>query len=202
MQATFIETPRGIFTAAGNWFHTTTGRLRNYAPGLLKKHNLEKIIQDAEIWVRSADSLSIILFMGLLYFVNIQVAFIFTLFFLPFWHLNKSAFVNIASTRLMKLIDYEIFQVALSIAVLSYMGMNELYYSLITGLLFFFFLKFGWYRNLTDYVFRRQPNQLTLNDRVLKMVILRYAMYENINIAEVRQMESDFLDMISKNKKK
>jgi hypothetical protein len=59
IQATFIETPKGIFTAAGNWFHTTAGKLNSYAPGLFEKHSIEKIINDAEVWIRSADSLSI-----------------------------------------------------------------------------------------------------------------------------------------------
>lgn len=163
---------------------------------------MEKIITDAEVWIRSADSLSITLFMLILPAGNMYLATAVTLLFLPFWHLNKSAFVNIATTKLMRLVDNEIFLVMLSILVLSWLGMNEQYYSLITGLLFFFLLKFGGYRKLVEAFYRRHPKKLSLNDRVLKMVVLRYAMYEDVDVAEVRKMESDFLKMIRINQKK
>ncbi|MEX0772454.1 MAG: hypothetical protein WEB89_05960 [Balneolales bacterium] len=200
-EATFIETPKGIFTAAGNWFYTTVEKLRSYAPGLFRKHSVEEIITDAEVWIRSADSLSITLFMFTLFVVGIEAAVIVTLLFLPFWHLNKSAFINYSATKLMKLIDKEAFLILLSVMVLSWMGMTGQYVSLVVGLFFFLVLKFGGYRKLVESYYRRKVNKIPLNDRILKMVVLRYAMYEDVNVEEVRKMEADVLNMISKYKK-
>ncbi|MEX1123310.1 MAG: hypothetical protein WD491_07725 [Balneolales bacterium] len=200
-EATFIETPKGIFTAAGNWFYITVDNLRSYAPGLFRKHSVEEIISDAEVWIRSPDSLSITLFMFTLLVAGIEVAVIVTVLFLPFWHLNKSAFINYPTTKLMRLIDKEAFLILLSIMVLSWMGMNENYTSLVVGLLFFLVLKFGGFRKLVDIYYQRQPHKIPLNDRILKMVVLKYAMHEDVNVDEVKKMETDVLNMISKNKK-
>lgn len=201
LENTFIETPKGIFTAAGNWFYTTVANLKSYAPGLFKKHSVEEIINDAEIWIRSSDSISITLFMLILFLGNLYLAVFSILLFLPFWHLNKSAFINFTSTKLIKIVDNELFLIFISVLVLSWLGLNEQYHSLIAGLFFFFFLKFGLYRKLVNYFYRRQPQNIPLNDRVLKMVVLRYAMHEDANVEEVRKMESDILEMISKDKK-
>lgn len=203
IQSTFTETPKGIFTAAGLWFNTTSDILKSYAPGLFKKHDLEKILTDAEVWIRSADSLSLALFMVLLAAGNAYVAALVVILFLPAWHLNKSAFVNYSSTRLLKVIDNEIFLVMLSIVVLSWMGMSEQYVSLLVGLLFFILLKFGLYRKLVEELFhKKNDRQLPLNDRVLKMVVVRYAMHENVHTDEVQAMEAKILKLISDNKKK
>ncbi|MEX0685397.1 MAG: hypothetical protein WD267_01480 [Balneolales bacterium] len=199
--STYTETPRGIFTAAGLWFNTTSDILKGYAPGLFKKHNLGEIIADAEVWIRSADSLSIMIFMLLLAADNLYLAVFGVLVFLPVWHLNKSAFITYGSTGLLRLIDNEFFLVLLSIIVLSWMGMTEQYVSLAVGFLFFIFLKFGLYRKLIEYAFNN-PNKLPLNDRALKMVVVKYAMYEGESTNDVQAMESQIHRLISDNKKK
>ncbi|MFO8029056.1 MAG: hypothetical protein R6U28_04275 [Cyclonatronaceae bacterium] len=197
----YIETPRGIFTSAGNWFHITSGALEKYAPGLLKIHSLEKMVKKAEVWIRSADNIGIILFMLLLYFQGLLPAFIITCFFVPVWHINKSSVISIPLTGVLTVIDKEIIVVLVALAVLSWMGITEQYLSVFLGIIVFCVLKFGWFRFLVEWLYGKLiQGTLLLNDRVLKMIILKYAIKEDIPVKEVGAMEKEILSLIRKQK--
>lgn len=197
----FIQTPRGIFTSAGNWFHITSEALDKYAPGLLKKHNLEKLIKKSEIWIRSADNLGIVLFMLLLYAQGLLVAALATLLFVPAWHINKSSFISLPLTAVLTIIDKEVVVVLISIFVLSWMGITEQYYSVFLGILFFCILKFGWLRGGITWLYSNKAGaSLLLNDRTLKMIILTYAIKEDIPVKEVDAMEKEILSLVNKQK--
>ncbi len=197
----FIETPRGIFTSAGNWFHITTEALEKYAPGLLEKQSLDKLIKKSEVWIRSADNIGITLFMLILYFQGLLPALFVTLFFVPVWHINKSSAISLWLTGVLTVLDKEIIVVLISILVLSWMGITEQYLSVFIGILFFCVLKFGWFRAFVEWLYEKLfKGTLLLNDRVLKMMILKYAMKENISVKEVDAMENEILSLISKQK--
>ncbi len=195
----FIETPRGVFSSAGNWFHMTTPALEKYAPGLLETHSLEKLIKQAEVWIRSADNIGIILFMLMLYSWGLFPALILTLFFVPLWHISKSSVVSIPLTKLLTVIDKEIVVVIIAMIVLSWMGITEEYLSVFLGIAVFCVLKFGWFRFAVEWIFGKLlKGTLLLNDRVLKMIILKYAIREDIPVKEVDDMEKEILTLIGK----
>ncbi len=195
----FIETPRGIFTSAGNWFHITSAALEKYAPGLLEIHSLEKLIKKAEVWIRSADNIGIILFMLLLYLSGLWPAMLITLFFVPVWHINKSSVISNSLTGLLSVIDKEIVVVIVAMIVLSWMGITGEYLSVFLGISVFCVLKFGWFRFLIEWTYQKVfRGTLLLNDRVLKMIILNYAIRENIPVKEVDAMEKEILSLIGK----
>ncbi|HYX06594.1 MAG TPA: hypothetical protein VE912_07650 [Bacteroidales bacterium] len=192
----FVETPVGIFTMKGNWFHTSLDKIKQYAPGLTDIYSYEKLIKDSEVWCRSADPVTLIIFMGLTYFWNAYIGGIIALVFFFFWHFNKSAFISYHATRVMKLLDYEFVVIIITVAVLSIKGMNGAYIELIIGFVYFFFLKFGWLRSLVDKWYDSRKKVVTLNDRVLKMIILQYALYEGIKVKDIENWESDIYDLI------
>ncbi|MEX0680275.1 MAG: hypothetical protein WD097_02765 [Balneolales bacterium] len=197
----YIETPRGIFTSAGNWFHITSESLEKYAPGLLKKHTLARLIKKSEIWIRSADSLGIFLFMILLYGQGLMFAALAVLIFVPLWHINKSNFLSLPLTSILAIIDNEIVLLLISVFVLSWMGITEQYESVIVGILIFCLLKFGWLRNSVEWLYSKMLKQtLLLNDRVLKMFILKYAVREDIPVYEVDDMEKEILSLVNRQK--
>ncbi|HKJ34660.1 MAG TPA: hypothetical protein VKA34_22745 [Balneolales bacterium] len=191
----FVETPVGIFTMKGNWFHTSLQKIKQYAPGLTDIYSQEKLIKDAEAWAKSADSVTLILFMGLTYFLDAYIAGAVALGFFVFWHFNKSAFVNYTATKIIKLLNYEFVVILVSVAVLSVKGMNGEYAQLILGFIYFFFLKFGWLRKMVDKWYDSRNKVVTLNDRVLKMIILQYAYREGITVGDIKNWESDIYDL-------
>lgn len=197
----YIETPRGIFTSAGNWFHLTSEALERYAPGIMEKHSLEKLVKKSEVWIRSADNIGIIIFMSLLYFQDLYLALLITFFFVPLWHINKSTVVSLLLTGILTVIDKEIIVVLVSMVVLSWMGIGEQYLSVFVGIIVFCILKFGWFRFFIEWLYGKLfAGTLLLNDRVLKMMILKYAIKENIPVKEVDAMEKEILSLISRQK--
>ncbi len=197
----YVETPVGLFTAAGNWFHVTESQLKSYAPDLFKTYSVQKLVDIAEVWIRSSDNLTLVIFMLMLFVTNIWIAAILSLIFLPFWHKNKSAFVGPSATGLIKLFDYEIVTFLIAVAVLSYQGMEGQYLSLILGILFFLLFKFGMYRRLINKLFDSDDvKKGTLNDRLLRMIMVRYAMAEGVDIDEIQKMEKEAISMVEKKK--
>lgn len=209
-QPTHIDTPAGIFTTSGNWFHTSTKALQKYAPKLFERTTVKDVLKDAETWIRTTDGLTILFFFVLMLTTSIQFATVASLIFLPFWYINKSAFTYPGVTKILKTLDIEPVILAIAVGALSVLGINEQYYDLFIGFLVFFLFKFGWYRKLVDRLYHKwKKKSITLNDRLLRMIIIRYAQAEGENVAEVDKMEKDFLKLINqkiesrkKNKKK
>lgn len=194
-----IETPRGIFTSAGNWFHITGAALERYAPGLLEIHSLESLTQKAEVWIRSTDNIGITMFMLLLYLQGPWFALLATLFFVPVWHINKSSVIRSALTGVLSIIDKEIVVVIVALVVLSWMGIGGEYLSVFLGIAVFCVLKFGWFRSLVEWGYETMfKGTFLLNDRVLKMIILNYAIRADIPVKEVDAMEEEILSLIGK----
>lgn len=197
----FIDTPAGIFTTSGNWFHITTAGLHSYAPGLFENTSISELLSDAEIWIRSGDNLSILMFMVLIFTSPLAVAVSVPLIFLPVWHLNKSALASPSSAFLMRFLDKEFVVVLASVAALSLLGIHQHYEALTIGFVLFFLFKFGWYRKFIDALYEKKSSgKLTLNDRLLRMMVLKYAHAEGINVIEVEKMEKDFLRLIQQQK--
>lgn len=188
----FIETKVGIITRNRNWFHTTSGHIAQYAPGLLDVVPLDTLIRDAEAWVRSADSLSLILLFVLLFLVNPWLAALITLAFHWLWYNYKSGFVVRPMGRFLSFINSDGFTMTTAFVVLSLLGMGGEYVAAVIGIVFFFLLKLGLLKMGWDKLAKGHAESLTLNDRVLKMVIIKHAMYADTAPVEVQSMESQF----------
>lgn len=200
-ESSYVETPVGLFTAAGNWFHTTEKQLKSYAPDLFKKYSVDRLIEIAEIWIRSSDNLTLVIFMLLLFLTNIWTALVLSLIFLPFWHLNKSAFVGPGVSRVLKLFDVEFVTFLIAVGVLSMKGIDGNYLELILGMVFFLVFKFGMYRRVINKLFvTDDPKKVTLNDRLLRMIIVKFAMAEGVEIGEIQHMEKEAIRMVEKKK--
>lgn len=70
-----------------------------------------------------------------------------------------------------------------------------------TGLVFFFLMKLGLLKRLWDYLDQGTDKKLTLNDRVFKMILVKYGMHYNLQPSEVQQMEDTFVDLATSRKK-
>lgn len=194
----YVETPKGIFTANGHWFHTTRKKIEDYAPGLLKEQPLDTLVKDAETWLKSTDYLSLVLFMALAYSTNSYIAGFITLIFVPIWFYNKSAFVSYSVTKIFKIIEPDFVVFLVAVVVLSFKGIEGHYIGLIIGFIFFFFLKFGWFRLILEHLEQKKNKFPSLNDRLFKMIILKYALNEGITLGEINNWEHDIRQFISK----
>lgn len=185
-----LETQVSTVTSGGHWFHATRDTIKEYVPGLLDKYRFEELIKKAVVWIDSADSLSLIIYFGLAFLINPWIVAVMALLFHTFWYHKKSAFVNIVMTPFLKFLNMDFFQLLLAALVLSYMGMTGMYTAVVLGIIFFFLFKVGLLRRLWDRLQDpKSKDKLPLNDRVLKMVLIRYSIYQNIPPKEVQKLD-------------
>jgi hypothetical protein len=194
----FAETPLGIFTVNGHWFYTNSQEIEQFAPGLLRKISLKELVSRAEIWVRSTDAISVLGLVILLLLMPGYMAALFSVIVMVGWNLMKSAFVSKTTTTALKILSFDPLVLLTAVLALSYLGIQEEYTSLGYGLLFFILLRFGWLRKGFELMYVRVNEGIGLNDRVMKMVIIREALYHDVNIRQVHQMEDRIRTLMQK----
>lgn len=200
-QSLFLETKLGIVTRTGDWFHTTAKHIKQFVPGLLKKRSLDELVEEAVAWVRSADSLSLTLLLVLLLVIHPIFAAIIAIAFHFFWYRFKSGFVTIYMGKLLKLMNKDGYLLMTSLVVISLVGMDGQYLAAGVGLVFFFLMKLGLLKRLWDKIDEDKPDKLSLNDRVFKMILVKYAMHYNLAPEEVQSMEDTFKELAISRKK-
>lgn len=196
----FMETKMGIVTRTGEWFHITSDHIEQYVPGLLDKISLHVLIKEARAWVRSSDSLALTLLLGMLLYINPWVSAIATLAFHWLWYNYKSALANRWLGRVFSFMNTDGYQMIVALIVLSLLGVWGAYSALGVGIAFFFILRLSLLNKLWDRL--TSGKTLTLNDRMLKMLIVKYAMNENLAPAKVQSMERELTDAALKIKNK
>ena len=199
-----LETPFSTVTSSGHWFHATRSTIKDYVPGLMKKYPFEELITKAVVWIDSADSLAMILFFGLAFLINPWIAALIALVFHYWWYHQKSAFVNRIFTPLLSLFNKDFFQLLLAAVVLSFMGITGMYTAVVIGIIYFFLFKIGLLRRFWDWVnAKKESKNLPLNDRVLKMVLVRYSLYENMPPKDIEKLDRQVQKaVLEANKKK
>jgi hypothetical protein len=194
-----LESQVSTISSSGHWFFATRKTVEEYVPGLLKKYSFEALIRKSITWINSADSLGMILYFILAYIVSPWLAAGITLVFHVWWYFSKSAFVSVSLTPALSFLNHEFVQLFIAGVVLSLMGMNGMYLALGFGILFFFLFKIGLMRRFWDMIDKkRKGDRLPLNDRALKMLLVRYSMKENIAPGDVQRLEEHVQEAVIK----
>ncbi len=199
-----LETPVSTVTSGGHWFHATRDTVEEYVPGLLKRYSFEDLVSTAVAWIDSADSLALLLYFILAFITDTWLAGAIALVFHYWWYQKKSAFVNIVFTPFIKVLNNELLQVLTSAIILSYMGISGMYLAVTIGILYFFLFKVSLLRRLWDKLDTSgKKNRLPLNDRTLKMVLVRYSVYEDMPPVEIEELDQQIRQaVIEFNRKK
>ena len=197
----FLETKLGIVTQTGEWFHTTSEHIESFVPGLLEQISLEELIKEAHAWVKSADSLSLILLYLLLFLINPWLAAVISLAFHWAWYHYKSGFVVGGAGSILRLINSDSFLFVVAFLSLSVLGFQQQYVATGIGILFFFLMKPGFLRSAWQKINTTKSGALTPNDQVLKMVIIKRAIWADTAPAKVKQMENKLKELAVNRKK-
>jgi hypothetical protein len=209
-----LELPDGITTSNGNWYHITREGMEEYVPGLFKEVTLERIIEEADAWVKSSNGLALMLYFILVYAsVDALLSFIISLAVYFFWYFNTSVFVNVLTTPIAKVLNKDGFVYTISAICLVGFSMNELlasygisveFNALWYGLGLFFLFKVGLLSLAIQFVrnkFFSKPN-VTKQDRVLNMLLIRYGMKYGMLTGDVQDMEKELIRVANYHKKK
>lgn len=192
----FVETKLGIMTRTGDWFHTTSDQIREYVPGLLERRPFDKLVEEALAWVRSADSLSLTILFVLLFLIHPVAAAGIAVAFHWLWYRYKSAFVTIFVGKLLKFLNSDGYLLIIALIALSILGLLGEYLATTLGFIFFFLMKLGLLKRLWDRLYQTSGGEIPLNDRVFKMLLIKYAMYENVSPEKVRTMEEKMNELV------
>src|SRR5690625_503065 len=65
-----LETPFSTVSNRGHWFYTTRAAVEKHLPGLLNFCTFEKLISRSIVWIDSANSLAMLLFLGLVFLIK------------------------------------------------------------------------------------------------------------------------------------
>jgi len=196
-----LETDLYTVTSEGHWFNATSKTVDQYVPELLDFHSFDDLISKAVIWINSTDSISLILYFILVFTTDTIIAALVSLAFYIWWYFNKSAFVNLLFMPVVNILNKDFTQLLIAAVALSYLGINGNYLGLLIGIIYLFLFKVGLLRLLLDKILiGKMSDKLTLNDRVFKMILIRYAMYEDIAPPEVRELDNHVQNAILNNK--
>lgn len=189
-------------TSGGHWFNATGKTVDKFVPGLLKKHDFEKLVSRAVLWIDSTGSLAMILYFLLVFTAGTLIASVAAILFHVWWYFNKSAFVNITMSPVLNIVNKDFFQLLLAGVCLSFLGIGSNYSGLIIGIIYFFLFKVDLLRMFLERVVagKISKSKLPLNDRVLKMVLVRYALYEDLPPPEVQEMDKHIQETLTKSR--
>ncbi len=199
----FIETPNGIFTAAGNWFHTTVDDLRDYAGSLLDRRSVASLIHDAELLLRSPVTIALWIAPPLLYYLGIPLTALICfacLLFLSTWGPMAS---KLGILPLLNILDKLPLQALFYIVILSWYAMNDLLALMAAGLVIFILLRWGLVSKVVQPIARSLHKRLyavPYEDQILKAVVVRSAMSTGASLPELDEIERFILGRINRKK--
>lgn len=192
-----IDTPNGIFTASGHWFRTRTSHIEALVPGLAAIEPLDGIVKQAEQWIRSTESLSLWLFLALLTFTGVHVAAVASIVFYLFWYFQRSGFASPALGGFVRAATADLPILLAAVAVVSWVGNAGRTADALIGLGWVFVFRFGWLRMLLDR-WHDASRPLPMNDRILRMLLLRHAIRNGITPPILSSMTQDLNAAIRK----
>ena len=197
-----VELPDGITTSNGNWYHTTSEEIQKYIPGLLKKHDLEKIVKNADHWVSSCNGISLILYLVLVLLgSNPFLSGLISIAFFLFWYYNTSAFVTPVLNSVARLFHFDGFLYVATAASLIYLSMQGNENATWIGLGLFFLFKVGLLKMLLTWIATRgKKNRTPRQDRILNMLLVRYGIKEGLYSGNIQNMQDSLFKTINYHK--
>lgn len=194
--AYYVDTPRGIFTAAGTWFRTTEALLEAYAAPLLARKPLVHWLEQADRWLQ----LPLLVF---LWTLPVLVGYLG-----PLTALSISLGLYVLTGALLPLVILP--QMASLLHLLAKPWLIGLYYVVILSLLAWQGMQEAVWTGLAGFVLGRwqllerllRPlwdrglqalYRLPLPDRVLRAVLVRAALTERVPLPELQAMEREML---------
>ncbi|MFK7844772.1 MAG: hypothetical protein AB8G77_05675 [Rhodothermales bacterium] len=199
--ASFIETPNGIFTAAGSWFHTTVEALKAYAGPVLTHKSIAQLLHFAELWLRSPKTLVLWMTPFLLWTLGIAPTLLCCVLVYFIFSIWGPAMITQTLTPVLNVLDNVLIQAVLYISGMSWFAMNGYFTLMIAGLVIFILMRWGLIAKVLNpwiMKIRQRLYKVPYEDQILKAVIVHAAMKHRVALPELDQMEMFILNRINK----
>ena len=195
-EVTIMDTPYGMFTSNGLWFHVREEDMRTYAAGVLEHVSLETLVTYAGWWVQSPQTLAVWLLPVLLMVMGPVPAFACMLGAYLGWKAFCPALVSWGAMRTVQVLNQPVVQGLFYVAALSYLAAGDQLAAVGTGLVGFVLLRWGLLRWATDPIVQmlwRGLYRLPVADQVLRAVTVRAARHYGASLEQIDRMIGDII---------
>jgi hypothetical protein len=195
--AAYVDTPYGIFTAEGIWFHIREEGLRTYAAALLEDLSLEQLLQWAALWMRSPQIVTLWLLPVALWFLPPVAAALLVPGLFMTWRVLSPSVMSETAVRMADWLDVAVVQGLYYVFVLSALAAQGRYAALAIGLIGFILLRWGLIERALKPLMQpllRALYTLPLPDQILRALIIRMALNRRQPLPQLDAMQQDILD--------
>lgn len=195
--AAYVDTPYGIFTADGIWFHIREEALREYAASILDEISLEQLLQWAAVWMRSPQIIVLWVLPAALWLLPALLAALLALVLFAGWKVLSPSIASEIAVRVANGLDTAVVQGLYYVFVLSILAAQERYAALAIGLLGFMLLRWGLVERALQPLLQpllRAFYALPLSDQVLRAFIVRIALNRRRSLPQLDEMQQEILE--------
>jgi hypothetical protein len=192
----YIDTPYGILTASGRWYHVTEADLREYAGQVFEHVSLETLLDWSDAWLQSARTLTLWALPVLLWLLPPLPAAASALGLYVGWKTFSPSVVHPVAVRLVRWLQPVVLQGLYYVLTLSLLAASGAQVATLVGLAAFLLFRFGAFR----WAFRPalQPLErllypLPVPDQVLRGLIIRVALRHRLRLAQLDHMTREII---------
>lgn len=194
---TYVDTPYGLMTAAGRWYHIPEDDVREYAGAVLDHVSLNRLVQWADAWVDSPRTVTLWLLPALLWGLPVLWATGGAVALYVAWAVVSPAWPSVGGARAASGLSHAVVQGLYYVATLSVFAAVEQYAAVGVGLAAFVLFRWGvvgWVFQRVLRPLRRTLYPLPVTDQVLRGLIVRAALKYRVSVPQVDALTSDIID--------
>ena len=194
---TFVNTPYGMVTAAGRWYHIPEEQARDYAGEVLDYISLEDLVERADLWIDSPRTVALWLMPLVLWALSPVWAVAATAGLYLGWALASPAVPSLWGTRAVRLLSSTLAQGGYYTVVLSLFAMADRFAAVGVGLAAFVLFRWGivdWAVRGGLRALRRRLYPLPVTDQILRGLMVRAALKHRVSVPQVDAITQDILD--------
>lgn len=192
----YADTPRGMFTAAGTWYHTSEALLREYAAPVLQHTSVVNLLKAAESWLATPLTVGVLALVLALLVMPAWAAAIISVGVYVGWAVLSPSLVSLTALPLVRALNSVWVQGLTYVFALSLLAAQEAMTALAVGLIGFVLYRWRLLPRLLAPLIKRlqqQVHPLPAPDQVLRAVVVRTAMKHRESLPELEAMERDII---------
>jgi len=193
----YVNTPYGMVTASGRWYHIPEEGVREYAGDVLEYVSLDQLLRWADAWGRSPRTATVWTLPPLLWVFAPHWAALMALGLFVGWALVSPGLPSLVGARLGTWLDHSLVQAFYYVVVLSALAALEQYGDVVVGLSGFVLLRWGVVEWLLRPLLRpvwRLLYPLPVTDQILRGLIVRVALKHRLALPQVDALTKDILE--------
>ena len=193
----YVDTPYGILTEGGRWYHVTEQEVQDYAGAVLDHVSLEQLLRWADTWTDSAKAITLWGLPLLLWGLPVGWAVGGAIVLFVGWALLSPALPSLLAVRVVTVLDHVLAQSLYYVLTMSFFAAAEQYAAVGVGLGGFILLRWGVLEWMSGYLIRPLQQALyplPVADQVLRGLIVRVALKHRLSLPHVDDITEDILE--------